>query len=70
MGKKIITKGICLGLCMVLLAGMTGVTFAAEAAANDLYRLENSGTYSLFTNYVQGYSLNVDQGMQTDMSYS
>ena len=106
MGKKIITKGICLGLGLVLFAGMTGVAFAAEStedtsvstsaaestvsttvsyssadaknatelrdqeATKDLYRLDSNGTYNLFTNYVQGYSLNVDEGMQVDMSYS
>lgn len=91
-----------MGLSMLLLAGMTGVTFAAEssesksaaestetsavstpsavtknttelrdaAATKDLYRLDNNGTYNLFTNYVQGYSLNVDSGMQVDMNYS
>lgn len=51
------------------MTGMTTVAFAEDAAA-DLYRMENNGAYSLFTNYVDGYSLNVDQGMQVNMDYS
>ncbi len=41
-----------------------------QAAVKDLYRLDNADAYSVFTNYVHGYSLKVDQGMQVDMSYS
>lgn len=40
------------------------------AAVKDLYRMDNEGDYSVFSNYVHGYSLFVDQGMQIDMSYS
>lgn len=35
-----------------------------------LYKQEDNGQYNRFTNYVDGYSLNVDQGMTVDMSYS
>ncbi len=41
-----------------------------ESATKDLYRLDNLETYSQFTNYVDGYSLFVDQGMKVDMRYS
>lgn len=41
-----------------------------QAAVKDLYRLENDGAYSTFSNYVHGYSLKVDQGMEVDMGYS
>lgn len=40
------------------------------AAVKDLYLLNSAGTYSEFTNYVHGYSLKVDPGMQVDMGYS
>ncbi len=41
-----------------------------DAAVKNLYSLQNNGAYSRFTNYVHGYSLNVDNGMKADMSYS
>lgn len=39
-------------------------------AVKDLYSLYLDGTYGAFTNYVDGYSLKVDQDMQVDMGYS
>jgi len=77
--KRIIAKILCFGLSLGLLVGMTDASFAAESvfetgtiseAAKDLYRLDSDGSYSTFTNYVHGYSLKVDQGMQVDMDYS
>jgi len=76
-----IAKILCFGLSLGLLAGMTDASFAAESAAKteseteteatkDLYSLDSDGTYGVFTNYVDGYSLKVDQGMQVDMGYS
>lgn len=41
-----------------------------ETAVKSLYSLENNGAYSRFSNYVHGYSLNVDSGMKADMSLS
>jgi hypothetical protein len=41
-----------------------------DAAVKSLYSLNQNGAYSRFTNYVHGYSLNVDSGMKADMSYS
>ncbi len=41
-----------------------------EAAVKNLYRLEKDGAFDVFQNYVHGYSLKVDQGMQVDMGYS
>ncbi|MCL1983630.1 MAG: glycoside hydrolase family 26 protein [Clostridiales bacterium] len=35
-----------------------------------LYRLVNAGRYDQFTNYVDGYTMQVDKGMSVDMSYS
>jgi hypothetical protein len=49
---------------------MTEQTRKEEAAVQELYRLEDAGAYNLFTNYVHGYSLKVDQGMRVDMGYS
>ncbi|HYE69503.1 MAG TPA: glycosyl hydrolase [Anaerovoracaceae bacterium] len=40
------------------------------AAVKDLYSLGSDGTNGVFTNYVDGYSLKVDQGMLVDMGYS
>lgn len=41
-----------------------------DAAVKNLYSLQNNGAYSRFTNYVHGYSLNVDNDTKADMSYS
>lgn len=41
-----------------------------DAAVKSLYSLENNGAYNRFTNYVHGYSLNMDSDMKADMSYS
>ena len=69
MRKKIIAKILCFGLTLVLFTGMTGVVFAADATTG-LYSLGNAGNYKNFINYVDGYSLYVDPGMQVDMNYS
>ena len=69
MRKKIIAKILCFGLTLVLFTGMTGVVFAADATTG-LYSFGNAGTYENFINYVDGYSLYVDPGMQVDMNYS
>lgn len=69
MKKKFFIKLLYLGLSLSLIAGMTDVSFAG-AADKDLYRLDEAGAYSVFINYVDGYSMNVDQGMEADMSYS
>lgn len=46
-----------------------GVAFAEDTkTANDNYNLTSSGTGELFTNYVDGYTILVDQGMAIDMS--
>nr|WP_315020860.1 glycosyl hydrolase [uncultured Aminipila sp.] len=51
--------------------GTTGVAFAeTAAAASSQYSLTDAGTYDLLTNYVDGYSLNIDKGMNVDMRYS
>ncbi|HML37094.1 MAG TPA: glycosyl hydrolase [Bacillota bacterium] len=39
-------------------------------AIDELYRMDSDGTYDIFTNYVHGYSLKVDQGMGVDLDYS
>ena len=49
--------------------------FAAEknsayTKTANLYSLMDAGTYDIFTNYVDGYSMYVDKGMTVDMSYS
>ncbi len=82
---KLLCMGLSLGLFigMTEASFAAGATAAAEgttiteaerqkeeAAVRELYRLDNGGTYSVFVNYVDGYSLNVDKGMQVDMSYS
>lgn len=41
-----------------------------QAVERELYRLESDGAYGVFTNYVHGYSMRVDQGMNVDMGYS
>jgi len=43
---------------------------AADSYEKNLYRLDSRGEYDVFTNYVHGYSLKVDPGMQVDMGYS
>ena len=79
MRSRIIAKILCFGLSLGLIAGMTDVSFAAAsgpitetetAAVKDLFHLDSDGTYNTFTNYVDGYSLKVDQSMQVDMGYS
>jgi hypothetical protein len=40
------------------------------AAVMNLYSVYNNGTYDRFTNFVHGYSLDVDPSMTVDMSYS
>lgn len=70
MRKGIIGKIVCIGLCLSLLSGVSSPVYGAESATKDLYSLNNDGSYSLFTNYVDGYSLRVDQGMKVDMDYS
>ena len=49
---------------------MTETRLKEEAAVKDLYRLDDNGSFAVFTNYVHGYSLRVDSGMQVDMGYS
>jgi len=43
---------------------------AVSSAPAGQYRLVSAGTYDLFTNHVDGYSLFVPKGMTVDMSYS
>jgi len=43
---------------------------AASPAPDALYTLTDAGAYDLFTNYVDGYSLHVEKGMQVDMTFS
>ena len=62
-------------IATVLLAAvfiLQGICFAYadEPAPENLYRLTPAGTYDLFMNNVDGYSLFVDKGMYVDMSYS
>ncbi len=47
-----------------------GNEYTADSRTNGLYTLMNDGTYDLFTNLVDGYSLHVDSDMTVDMSYS
>jgi len=72
--KRIISRTFLFGLIFGLILGMSPVTaFGADNADNnqkDLYCLENIGNYDRFTNYVDGYSLTVDQNLAVDMSYS
>ncbi len=41
-----------------------------SAATSNQFSLIDAGNYQLFTNYVDGYSLNVDKNMNVDMRYS
>lgn len=68
-------KGILYGLLAALIIGMMPVSaFGAENTADnrqsELYSLVQNGSYNKFSNYVDGYSLNVDGDMKADMSYS
>lgn len=60
---------ILLTLIMLL---STGVFAFAETTtySSAQYTLRDAGMYDLFSNYVDGYSLNIDKGMNVDMRYS
>ncbi|WP_331655209.1 hypothetical protein, partial [Aminipila sp.] len=65
--KKFLAVFVLLGMIL----GTTGAAFAdTSAATSTQYSLTDAGTYELFTNYVDGYSLNIDKGMNVDMRYS
>lgn len=59
-------------MMLVLLFSMTPVygNDGGETLPEGLYSLEEDGLYQKFTNYVDGYALNVDKGMNADMSMS
>ena len=70
--SKLLLFGLVLGLFSVISPVMV---FGAEQnthAANEsgLYQMEEAGNYERFINYVDGYSLTVDQNMKVDMDYS
>ena len=70
MKKGIICIFLCAFICLSMVAWMPEIAYGAESDSKGLYQLKNDGGYSLFTNYVDGYSLHVDQGMKVDMDYS
>ncbi len=69
MSRGFFAKILCFSIIAVLAAGMPAAVYGAEAG-NNLYGMESNGDYSLFSNYVDGYSLNVDRDMKVDMDYS
>ncbi len=74
MANKLLTKLLCFTVSLTIVAGTAEVSFAEEGAPSPaeqgLYRLDSSGEYDTFTNYVHGYSLKVEPGMRVDMEYS
>lgn len=70
MKKRIIAKILCFTLSLGLLAAIPEISLGAETTPNEQYRLDTKGAYNQFTNYVQGYSLTVDQGLRVNMDYS
>ncbi len=65
--KKVLSYGLIVGLLLII---AYAADFGPDNNQNAFSRLENMGAYDKFTNYVDGYSLNVDQNMKVDMSYS
>lgn len=67
-------KKILVVLVLLITSFTTSVSFADTdmmfSTQSTQYSLTDMGYYDLFTNYVDGYSLYVDKGMDVDMSYS
>ncbi|WP_051280314.1 glycoside hydrolase family 26 protein [Anaerovorax odorimutans] len=63
-------RSIIISIILVLLLGLISVSYGAETVPDGIYWIEDGTPYDKFVNNVHGYSLNVDDGMTVDMSYS
>ncbi|MGN0710584.1 MAG: glycoside hydrolase family 26 protein [Anaerovoracaceae bacterium] len=67
-----------LSVLTVLALVFGSISIGAVASADEAYAevtskqfsVQDAGTYELFTNYVDGYSMYIDKGMNVDMRYS
>jgi hypothetical protein len=58
-------------LTLILVFTTTGGAFARDDAKQEIwYQQIQAGGYDIFTNYVDGYSLEIDSGTEVDMSWS
>lgn len=55
---------------MVFVTTVSAFASVSDSSASTQYTLTDAGEYDLFTNFVDGYSLYVDKGMNVDMNYS